>query len=48
MAHLVLAEEEYQARFGPTPAFTPASGCYDDVVEQRFHNFDSHRVNGCI
>src|SRR6266571_4379056 len=26
MAHLVLAEEDYQARFGPTPAFTPASG----------------------
>src|SRR5437773_5241006 len=26
MAHLVLAEEEYQARFGPTPVFTPAGG----------------------
>src|SRR4029079_19513085 len=26
MAHLVLPEEDYQARFGPTPAFTPAGG----------------------
>src|SRR3989442_8957150 len=26
MAHLVLAEEEYTARFGPTPVSTPAGG----------------------
>src|SRR5439155_10947073 len=26
MAQLVLAEEKYEARFGPTPAYTPASG----------------------